>query len=428
MSRKAVSVTSVPRTLPGRKDTSRRLRADTWTGVQRLVCLWLGPLGAASCLIALLSEPYGDPYYQVALSALATLLSVLTLALLFQRLSVPTVMRTAFVAYAMCLLLGLNDDFNWRVPHDQVIGAGLYWVAVLYAMAFVTFPSQQAVQACRVIFGAAALICLVRLGVLAAQGLLTTTILASVTQYLMFNGVLMLAQFAVGRLRQQLDQARAVAYIDDLTGLPNRRYAQRQLDALIAVNEPFCVVTLDIDHFKEVNDTFGHEIGDRVLRKTGELIGHSLSGEQFMARWGGEEFVLVLPGVSKLEGRTLAETARRHLAQHLFGRAGRLTASFGVAEWVGGDDLEAVMRRADSALYAAKRQGRNRVRVAMDDGRLTRLDTNATATFLDVGLPFQDEDSPGQDHTNADHPDLGNSDLGHAEHGRLSASGGVKSR
>jgi diguanylate cyclase (GGDEF)-like protein len=427
VSRKAVSVTaapsvgglpprSAPRLLAGQRESASSLRADTWNGVQRLVCLWLGPLGAASCLIALLSGPYIDPYYQFALSALATLLSVLTLALLFQRLSVLTVMRTAFVAYAVCLLLGLNDDFNWWVPHDQAIGVGLYWVAVLYAMAFVTFPSQRAVQACRVIFGGAALICIVRLGVLAALGLLTTSILASVAQYLIFNGVLMLAQFAVGRLRQQLDQARAVAYIDDLTGLPNRRYAQRQLSVLIEGNQPFCVVTLDIDHFKEVNDTFGHEIGDRVLRKTGELIGHSLSAEQFMARWGGEEFVLVLPGVSKLEGRDLAETARRGLAQHVFGRAGRLTASFGVAEWVGGDDLEAVMRRADSALYAAKRQGRNRVRVAMDDGRLTRLDANATATFLDVGLPFQDEDGP---------------DTGHAEHELLSTggrNGGGKSR
>jgi hypothetical protein len=90
--------------------------------------------------------------------------------------------------------------------------------------------------------------------------------------------------------------------------------------------------------------------------------------------WCGEEFVLVLPGLPKRGGKALAEAARQDLYQHVFNQVGGLTASFGVAERVTGDDLVSVMRRADAALYAAKRQGRNGVRVAMEDGRLTRLD------------------------------------------------------
>ena len=154
---------------------------------------------------------------------------------------------------------------------------------------------------------------------------------------------------------------------------------QQQLDALaqaalVHTGRIFSLVMIDIDHFKQVNDTYGHHAGDMVLRETGRVLGRHLTGKQFIARWGGEEFVLVLPGLHKREGKMLAETARQELYQHVFEQVGGLTASFGVAEWAGGDDLEAVMKRADAALYAAKRQGRNGVRVAMEDGRLTRLD------------------------------------------------------
>ena len=205
-------------------------------------------------------------------------------------------------------------------------------------------------------------------------GQLTGRMVASVGQFLISGAVLVMVQYAVGKLRQQLDQVRAAAFLDVLTGLPNRRYGQQQLELLINSGRGFSLVMLDIDYFKQVNDTYGHQAGDVVLRETGRVISRHLSGKQFMARWGGEEFIVVLPGVQKQGGKKLAEAARKDLYEHVFDQVGGLTASFGVSEWVAGDDLEAVMRRADAALYAAKRQGRNGVRVAMEDGRLTRLD------------------------------------------------------
>ncbi|WP_293914209.1 GGDEF domain-containing protein [Deinococcus sp.] len=349
----------------GASDTAAdHASAESWQSVQRTVCLWLGPLGVLSCLIGLLAQRYTTLFFQTSLTLLALLLATLTLLLLVRVLNVGTVTRTAFVAYAAVMLLSLNRDFTYWVPQNQATSSVLYWIAILYTMAFVTFPARGAVLACRIIFAGVVGICAVRLGMLYGAGQLTGRIGASVAQYLIFNAVLVLAQFAVSRLRLQLDEARAVAYLDALTGLPNRRAAQCLLETLVSTAQPFCVVTFDIDHFKTVNDTHGHQVGDGVLCQIGPLVTAALLRPQILARWGGEEFVLVLPGLDMAQARALAEGVRLSLAGHDFAPAGRLTASFGVSEWVGGNDVEAVLRRADAALYAAKRGGRNSVQVA----------------------------------------------------------------
>ncbi|WP_424951067.1 GGDEF domain-containing protein [Deinococcus sp.] len=354
---------------------SDALSFKTWNAVQRLVFLWLGPVGALACVAALATQwRHIDPFDRFALPILAAVLLLMTAVLALNVLSVAVATRVAFVATSLYFLLGLDHQFRDFFRNHQMLSESSYWFAVLYATAFISFPSRRAIQVCAAIFVCSLLICGFHLLILGTQGLLTDRMTASVVQFLISSVVLVLAQFAVGRLRQQLDQVRAAAYLDVLTGLPNRRYGQQQLENMVQNARAFSLVMLDIDHFKKVNDTYGHQAGDLVLRETGRVISRHLSGKQFMARWGGEEFVLVLPGIHKQGGKKLAEAARQDLYQHVFDQVGGLTASFGVAEWVSGDDLEAVMRRADAALYAAKRQGRNGVRVAMEDGRLTRLD------------------------------------------------------
>ncbi len=356
---------------------SGTLTMQTWNTVQRRVFLWLSPVGALACTAAIVTQLGDmDPLDRYALPGLAAVMLCMFGTLALNVLNVTLATRVTFLANAAYLLLGLNHQFWQFVPRYEMLSEGSYWFAVLYATAFVAFRGKQAIQVCAAIFTCTVLICGVQTWMLWVPGnlSLTSRTVASVSQFLISSGMLVLMQYAVGNLRQQLDQVRAAAYLDVLTGLPNRRFAQQQLDALAQTGRSFSVVMIDIDHFKQVNDTYGHHAGDMVLRETGRVIGKHLTGKQFIARWGGEEFVLVLPGLHKREARALAETARRELYQHVFDQVGGLTASFGVAEWSGGDDLEAVMRRADAALYAAKRQGRNGVRVAMEDGRLTRLD------------------------------------------------------
>ncbi|WP_295375540.1 diguanylate cyclase [uncultured Pseudacidovorax sp.] len=152
------------------------------------------------------------------------------------------------------------------------------------------------------------------------------------------------------------------AATDPLTGLGNRRQFDFSLAVLAEGETPFCVVLLDIDFFKQVNDRFGHNVGDAHLRQLAGLMAEGLRPEDLACRIGGEEFALLLPGTALTEAVAIAESLRRRAAESAApdGQAG--TLSLGVAEWQGpDDDVEAVLRTADERLYAAKAQGRNRV-------------------------------------------------------------------
>ncbi|WP_189088739.1 GGDEF domain-containing protein [Deinococcus ruber] len=349
--------------------------AYAWTSVKRTTFLMVGPLGILACGLALLAQWHSmDGLDRYALPGLSAVLLLLTLLLAVRRIKVAFATLTSFLATTAYFLLALNHQFAWFVPKYQMLSENTYWFSVLYATAFIAFRTRHAFRICAVIFGLACVICGYHLLHLRTERLLNDRMLASTLQFLFSSAVLVLAQYAVGRLRHQLDQVKVAAYLDVLTGLPNRRYAQQLLERSMAQHRPFALVMLDLDHFKAVNDTFGHQAGDLVLRETSRIISRHLSGSQQMVRWGGEEFVLILPGLKKHEGKALAETARADLNAHVFDEVGRISASFGVAEYLAGERLDTLMARADAALYAAKRQGRNGVRVAMDDGRLTRMD------------------------------------------------------
>ncbi len=149
---------------------------------------------------------------------------------------------------------------------------------------------------------------------------------------------------------------------DPLTGLANRRGMGRFCAAL-APTEQLCVVLVDVDHFKDVNDRFGHGVGDGVLREVGALLSSSVRSLDRVARWGGEEFLLVLPGGSSTLGAEAADRLRRLVEQHAWSVHApglRLTVSAGVAAGPAGE-VDAVLQRADAAMYAAKRGGRNTV-------------------------------------------------------------------
>ncbi len=150
---------------------------------------------------------------------------------------------------------------------------------------------------------------------------------------------------------------------DALTGLPNRRSMMERLDAELARAEregtPTAVIMADVDHFKEINDSRGHEAGDRVLSALGDVLRTVLREYDFCARWGGEEFLFLLPNTT-LEGALQAvQRIRDHLAEEPLDP--RPTMSYGVAWRHAGEDRTSLLARADGALYAAKEGGRNRV-------------------------------------------------------------------
>ena len=171
------------------------------------------------------------------------------------------------------------------------------------------------------------------------------------------------------RARAELEH---LARFDALTGILNRRLILEKVDEWIVHVRRYkghlSVVMLDIDHFKLVNDRYGHQVGDRVLADTAHLLQRSLRQTDFAGRYGGEEFLLVLPQTDAAGAAVIAERARVILqgtAMHdAEGGTYGVTASFGVAEWSAGNDVDALVGRADAAMYRAKEAGRNRVEVA----------------------------------------------------------------
>lgn len=155
-----------------------------------------------------------------------------------------------------------------------------------------------------------------------------------------------------------------LASTDFLLGIANRRSMQIELTYQLVYAEEngtsLSVVLLDIDHFKQINDTYGHPEGDAVLIEVSSLLQRSLNGRGLLGRWGGEEFLVVLPHFNSGEAKECADKIRRDIEIYPF-KIGHVTASFGVAEYQAGDKSEALLERADNALYKSKNLGRNRV-------------------------------------------------------------------
>ena len=163
-----------------------------------------------------------------------------------------------------------------------------------------------------------------------------------------------LLQEKIGRLNRQ-------AQSDPLTGLANRRAMQDMLTVWLESKKTIAVISVDIDHFKRVNDTFGHDVGDETLRSVAGLMKQNSRPTDLLCRVGGEEFVLLLPDSSISAAVDIAERLRLSIASTSLEAVGHITVSLGVALWRSGDSMDDVFHKADLLLYRAKQQGRNQV-------------------------------------------------------------------
>lgn len=175
----------------------------------------------------------------------------------------------------------------------------------------------------------------------------------------------------IDSLRKQLEQVKEESKTDTLTGISNRKAFDATLEHSILTsredNKPFSLLLLDIDHFKLFNDNYGHLIGDKVLRYVAASLKRSVKGSDFVARFGGEEFVIILPGTNISGAMTVAEQIREAISSGKLTDKGTdesygtLTISIGVTQFRVSDLSNELIERADKALYLAKNRGRNRV-------------------------------------------------------------------
>lgn len=178
----------------------------------------------------------------------------------------------------------------------------------------------------------------------------------------------------VSELRQNLDNVKKEAMTDGLTGLTNRKAFDKQIRDAVeeaeAHGEPLIFMMLDIDHFKKFNDTYGHQVGDQVLRLVARTLTDNVKGRDTAARYGGEEFVIILPATTLESGLKVAEMLRKSVeSKEVINKSshetlGRITMSLGIAEFKKGESVSTLIERADAALYQAKKSGRNRVEAA----------------------------------------------------------------
>lgn len=178
----------------------------------------------------------------------------------------------------------------------------------------------------------------------------------------------------VGRLREHLEQVRRDATTDALTSLANRKAFDDELDRACTEaredGEPLSLAVLDIDHFKQFNDNWGHQTGDQVIRYVSSVIGRMAPPPRFAARYGGEEFAMIFPRERAVDVLQTLEDIREEISSRSLKRRstnddlGAITVSAGLAELMPGESMESLIGRADDALYASKRTGRNKVTTA----------------------------------------------------------------
>lgn len=187
----------------------------------------------------------------------------------------------------------------------------------------------------------------------------------------------------IEKLKAEIERLKKLVYYDELTGLLNRRgfyeeinkvfntlsFGQSEIERRIGNQIPFSVVFLDIDDFKKVNDNYGHESGDLVLKIVGQSIQDHLRAGDVSARWGGEEFVASFPGLDSATVHKVAEKLRKEIEGiEIKTRKGdlRITISIGIAEYHSGNLVD-LLEKADQAMYQAKLKGKNRIEIFIDN-------------------------------------------------------------
>ena len=181
------------------------------------------------------------------------------------------------------------------------------------------------------------------------------------------------ANSQIKKLTEELEEKEKEATIDFLTQVANRASFDRALSDMVndfyRRNYPFALIMIDIDDFKKINDTYGHQAGDYVLQELARVLKSQLRARDVIARYGGEEFAIILPGVTFSQALRVAERLRRSIEKHLFKYKDvqiPVTISVGLAMMRDGLDETAIIEKADKALYLAKRSGKNQVKTDLD--------------------------------------------------------------
>lgn len=337
--------------------------------LRRRVYLWIGSVGLVLCSVFSVTGWASTWETRFAFPVLTAYFVVVLAVLIRRPCALGVVERAGFWVLAFVWLAGMaiglatvaDDEAAW-----QSLSPGVFMnMVMLVVLAYLWYGTQWALMASLVVPVASTAI-----GVTRFWG--SADYLGRLLQYEGYVVVIAAFTYLLARSRDSVltteieaQRMRILAFEDSLTGLPNRRSVAERLGTLLAdeSSSPLSVISFDLDDFKQINDTFGHDAGDRVLRDVADIAAEHVPHPATLGRWGGEEFLVLLPGVDVGEALNIAEVLRLELAAYDDDGI-QVTASFGVSQATPTATVGAVLRTVDELMYRAKRSGRNTVEAA----------------------------------------------------------------
>jgi diguanylate cyclase (GGDEF)-like protein len=266
---------------------------------------------------------------------------------------------TLFHVIRVCLIATLVSKATFDVY--------MFWSPLYFVFVFLILGGKRAL-----IFSLSVYITTLSIVSVNALGLpYSYRLSATIIQFFLANLIFIILLYFLHQLVSAYMEAyllKKIAYQDALTKIWNRRWLdewiKKEIKSCQETNSNFSIIYFDIDHFKQINDTYGHEVGDNVLKEVATIVQSNLRDTDYFGRWGGEEFLICTAADHASKQATLlAERLRKIIEQHSFLEAGHVTASFGITSLAKEDDLRMILWRADLALYEAKQSGRNTVKV-----------------------------------------------------------------
>ncbi|WP_186671563.1 GGDEF domain-containing protein [Sporosarcina sp. BP05] len=263
-----------------------------------------------------------------------------------------------FIYYLFTLIIEIVNSID--LGGNQTLSTFIIWTPLVIMFIFMSMEKKWA------LLTSANLLILSIVPGLMVYGKLTTEFKDSLIQLYISTAVYIVVFSFAHRLIQahaEVDVMRRQFYLDSLTQVANRYQIDEWMTSFIDgkwEDRELSIIFFDIDYFKNVNDTYGHKVGDDVLREVARLVKSEMTEDHYFGRWGGEEFMVLAP-VLECEAFHVAERLRKVIEDHNFDEVGNITASFGVTGYVAEDTVDTILVRADKRLYSSKEDGRNRV-------------------------------------------------------------------
>jgi diguanylate cyclase (GGDEF)-like protein len=338
-------------------------------------------------LLILLTQKNLNPYIRTIYPVLLIFTVTLFLLTLVKTVS----LKLIEIMTSTVVMLSVISEFVYSLYFsptgfkiEQELHIGWFWQAlIVIQMIHLSFDNKRAFQIGLALYTALTVMGLCKFIPEAINGNTQNFLLFA--RYLAFASTSFALTQVLASSKELLALERLRSSIDPLTGAANRRQILHVLRSNSVQPQKMAVVLFDLDHFKSINDKYGHDVGDHVLRETVRLVKGlilAIEPRATIGRWGGEEFLIVVPGSSLEEAAEFADHIRKRMQVHPFKVVSRVTASFGVAYLKEEERVSSLVKRADEALYQAKTFGRNRIELSRsaphDTADLLTTDVNVT--------------------------------------------------